>query len=72
MELAGERVERGKGEIEAAAGDNDDFDAARDGVCDGGRVFGRDLGVGVEEGTVEIEGDELDGHVVILAGNRKT
>ena len=57
----------GSAESVLAAGDTGDFDAAADGFGDGGAVAVRDGEAGVEKGAVDVEGDELDGHVSILA-----
>ena len=57
----------GEGEVVAASGDEGDFDAAASGFGDGGAVALGDSEAAAEERTVNVERDELDGHVSIVA-----
>lgn len=58
-----ERGGDGKREVKAAAGDQDDLDAAVEGFDDGEAVGFGDAPVGVEEGAIDVDGDEFDGLV---------
>jgi len=51
----------GEGESVAASGDEDDLDAGGMGAAEGCEVVGRDLELWVEEGAVDIGGNEADG-----------
>ena len=53
------------GEAVAAAGGDDDFDAGGFGEVEGGEVAGTDLAGGVEQGSVEVDGDEARRHVLL-------
>ncbi len=55
----GQRGGDGKSEVEAAAGDQDDLDAAVQGFDDGEAVGFGNAPVGVEKGAVDVDGDEL-------------
>ena len=58
-------AEDAHGEAVAAAGGDDDFDAGRLGETEGGEVAGADLAGGVEERSVEVDGDEARWHVLL-------
>jgi hypothetical protein len=60
-----EVAEDAHGEAVAAAGGDDDFDAGGFGEVKGGEVAGADLAGGVEESSVEIDGDEARRHVLL-------
>jgi len=60
-EIEAELLSDGEGEGVAASGDEDDFDAGGVGAAEGGEVVGGDLELGIEEGAVDIGGDEADG-----------
>lgn len=52
----------------AAAGDEGDLDACGMSTSQGFQVGGRDLELGVEQGTVDIDGYEAYGHLEIVIG----
>jgi hypothetical protein len=60
-----EVAEDAHGEAVAAAGGDDDFDAGGFGEVKGGEVARTDLAGGVEESSVEIDGDEARRHVLL-------
>ncbi len=62
-------LRNGKGEVVTAAGDQRDFDAAAGSFGDGGAIGFGDLPAAVEQRAVNIQGDEADRHVSIIAWN---
>ncbi len=60
-EIEAELLGDGQGEGVAAAGDEDDFDSGGVGAAKGCEVVGGDFELRVEEGAVDIGGDEMDG-----------
>jgi len=60
-EVEAELFGDGQSEGVAAAGDEDDFDAGGVGAAKGGEVVGGNLELRIEEGAVDIGGEETDG-----------
>ena len=60
-----EVAEDAHGEAVAATGGDDDFDPGRLGELKGGAVAEADFAGGVEQGSVEVDGDEARQHVLL-------
>src|SRR5579872_536399 len=60
-EIESELMGDGKREGMAASGDEDDFDAGSVSAAEGGEIVGGNLELRVEEGAIDIGGDEADG-----------